>query len=166
MGKIKHGHSPEGRPSPEYRAWAAMKNRCLNARQARFKDYGERGISICDRWLRGENGRSAFECFLEDVGPKPSEDHSLDRRNNDRGYEPGNVRWATRIEQARNTRAGRFVDIGAGEMTVAEAIERHGAASASTVYMRLARGWSPDDAILTPPGGKPPKPFPFPEVSP
>lgn len=62
--------------TPEYRAWVAMKNRCLNPNQARFKDYGGRGIKICRRWL-GEHG---FENFLADMGPKPSPAHSMDRK--------------------------------------------------------------------------------------
>ena len=59
---------------------------------------------MCDRWRFGEHGKHAFECFLEDMGPKPSPRHTLDRIENDGGYEPSNCRWATPHEQRTNTR--------------------------------------------------------------
>lgn len=159
MGQFKHGHatrrSGSVRTTPEYRAYFAMKNRCLNKSQARYADYGGRGITICERWLNGENGLSGFECFLLDVGAKPSLSHSIERRDNDDGYRPGNVRWATREEQARNTRATRIVDVCGYEVSLVEAVSRWGAASYQTVMMRLHRGWRPDDAIFTPAGRKP-----------
>jgi hypothetical protein len=80
--------------------YAGLKTRCLNSNDPAYTNYGARGISVCDRWL----GRGGFDRFLADVGPRPSPDHSLDRKNNDGNYEPGNVQWATRIEQANNRR--------------------------------------------------------------
>lgn len=74
--------------------------RCSNPNERHYHRYGGRGIRVCDRWL-GEHG---FERFLADVGRRPSSSHSLDRfPNNDGDYEPGNVRWATKKEQANNT---------------------------------------------------------------
>ena len=84
--------------TPEYRTWAGMKNRCLNPNNPRYKSYGGRGISVCSEWIE------SFSAFLSHVGLKPSPLHSIDRINNDGNYEPGNVRWATAKEQARNTR--------------------------------------------------------------
>lgn len=167
MSQIKHGHtrrSAEGRKqqSPEYRAYAAMKNRCLNKRQARFKDYGARGITVCDRWLHGDGERGGFECFLADLGPKPSSRHSVERVDNDRGYEPGNVKWATRREQARNTRATRHVNVADVTLSLAEAVEVFGAAPANTISMRIHRGWTPEVAILTPVGKEPSPDLPIP----
>jgi hypothetical protein len=169
MPRIVHGHNRRlpggGRSiSPEYRAWVAMKNRCLNPNQGRFRDYGERGIGICERWIKGDDGLTGFQCFLRDVGVKPAPGMSLDRIDNDQGYRPGNVRWATGIEQARNTRANRVVDIGMGPMPLALAIERYGAANGATVRMRIHRGWPEDDAILTPVGTQPTQPAEFPET--
>ena len=155
MGKIIHGHSQKSGFSPEYRAYHAMKNRCLNPRQARFKDYGARGITICSRWLDGEGGKTGFECFLADMGPKPSPDHSVERRDNDFGYSRENCRWATRSEQARNTRRTPKFDIGLGPMPLPDLVERYGAAGLQTVNMRIRRGWDAEEAILTPAGDRP-----------
>lgn len=94
MAERSHGMSE----SQVYATWLRMKGRCLNPRNPKFYRYGGRGITICERW------RNCFQSFLEDVGERPSELHSLDRINNDGNYEPGNVRWATPLEQARNRR--------------------------------------------------------------
>lgn len=95
----KHGMTG----SAEMRAWAAMKQRCLNPKNKRYADYGGRGITVHPDWVR------SFERFFADVGPRPSPTHSLNRIDNNAGYEPGNVAWATRAEQRynrRNTRPG------------------------------------------------------------
>jgi hypothetical protein len=80
-----------------------MIQRCTNPRATSFKNYGARGIVVCDRW------RTSFEAFLADMGPRPSAQHSLDRRENNGNYEPGNCRWSTKIEQVRNSRLVRPV---------------------------------------------------------
>jgi hypothetical protein len=87
-----HGHARDGKRTPEYRAWGNVIDRCTNPRAKQFPHYGGRGIKVCDRWLHGEGGKHPFECFYEDLGPRP-DGHSLDRINNDGNYEPGNVRW-------------------------------------------------------------------------
>ncbi len=84
--------------TPEYRAWVAMIQRCHNPKMPNFKDYGGRGIVVCDEW------RGSFTAFYEHIGPKPSSDLSIDRIENNGNYEPGNVRWATRLQQNNNTR--------------------------------------------------------------
>ncbi len=91
-----HGHAGKTK-SPEYRAWDAMKQRCLNPNAANYDDYGGRGITIYESWLQ-------FENFLADMGtkPEPKRGYSLDRIDNDGDYEPGNVRWATWSEQIKN----------------------------------------------------------------
>jgi hypothetical protein len=81
-----------------YVAWDSMKQRCLNPKNAAYKNYGARGITVCERW------RGSFELFLADMGARPSPQHTIERLNNDRGYEPGNCCWATRSEQNRNQR--------------------------------------------------------------
>lgn len=84
--------------STEYCSWRSMKCRCYVETNPGYKDYGGRGIEVSDKWL------NSFEEFYEDMGSKPSKDHSLDRINVDGNYEPGNCRWATSKEQARNKR--------------------------------------------------------------
>jgi hypothetical protein len=82
----------------EYNSWISMKMRCFNPKDGRYDSYGGRGITIAPEWIED------FESFLAFMGHKPSPAHSLDRIDNDGNYEPGNVRWATRIEQSRNRR--------------------------------------------------------------
>lgn len=92
-----HGHSYiGGKASPTYMSWQAMKQRCLNTKMARYSDYGGRGITVCERWLK-------FENFLEDMGERPK-GLSLDRIENEGNYEPSNCRWATLSEQRINRR--------------------------------------------------------------
>ena len=86
---------------PLYRCYASMKSRCHNKKDIQnYRLYGERGITVCDRWL----GSKGFANFLTDMGEKPSPQHSLDRKDNDGNYEPSNCRWATKREQAYNKR--------------------------------------------------------------
>lgn len=82
----------------EYAAWVHLRQRCSNSKNPKYKDYGGRGISVCDRWTE------CFQNFIDDMGVKPSPKHSLDRIDNDGNYEPGNCRWATAKEQRNNQR--------------------------------------------------------------
>jgi hypothetical protein len=98
---LRHGDAQRGQVAPEYRVWSGMLARCRNSRNKDFPRYGARGIRVWADW-------AVFETFIYDleqeIGRRPSPQHSLDRINNDGHYEPGNIRWATVSEQARNRR--------------------------------------------------------------
>lgn len=82
--------------TPEYNSWTAAHARCYNEKNINYKNYGGRGITMCDRW------KDSPEKFLEDMGKKPSIYHTIERKNNDGNYEPSNCVWATRKEQRAN----------------------------------------------------------------
>lgn len=136
-----HGHSfVNGRATPEYDAWSSMKRRCLNPRAPNFKDYGGRGIAICQTWV------DSFEAFLGAMGPRPSPSHSLDRIDNDGPYSPENCRWADRLQQARNRRSNHIVEVNGRSLTVTEAALQAGV-NIETVRTRISRGWSIERAL-------------------
>lgn len=100
----KHGAQKRGSPhAGVYNTWLAIKQRCRNRNNECFKDYGGRGIDICDEWY------NSFQIFFAAVGPKPTPAHTIERIKNHLGYVPGNVRWATRSEQNENTRQTRLI---------------------------------------------------------
>lgn len=121
--------------SDTYRSWQAMKSRCGNPKHRAFKDYGARGIVVCERWA------DSFENFLADMGERPP-GATLDRKDGDGNYEPGNCRWASRKEQQRNRRVTRFITINGERLSAAEWQERLGLAG-STFRYRVARGLIP-----------------------
>lgn len=99
----------------ELNAYISMVGRCYRPHIKAFKYYGARGITVCTRWLEGGAG-----VFLEDMGPRPSAKHSLERIDNDAGYSPENCRWATRPEQYRNRRSNVWVTYKGERMTINE----------------------------------------------
>jgi len=102
--RSKHGHSPRGNPSATYNSFQAMRQRCLNPNATSYLQYGDNGVTVCDRWNPEKGG--SFENFLSDLGEKP-EGTSLGRFNDIGNYEPGNVAWQTWAEQVANRRPDR-----------------------------------------------------------
>lgn len=127
--EVTHGLSR----STEYSIWNAMKYRCGNPNSDAFHRYGGRGINVCEAWIH------SFENFLSDMGPRPSKNHTVERRDNSVGYSKENCYWATYREQNSNTRKNVTVDDNGETVTVAEWARRHGI-SPQTVYGRLRRG--------------------------
>lgn len=105
--------------TPEHIAWGNMIQRCTNPGHPSWPRYGGRGIQVCERWR-------SFDAFLADVGPRPGEGYSIDRSDNNRGYEPGNCSWATASEQNLNKRVNRRVTINGTTMHVSEWAARLG----------------------------------------
>ena len=106
QNRVKHGILIGVKKCPpEYVAWVCMKHRCSNPRNPEWRNYGGRGIKVCERWLE------SFENFFLDMGTRPSNLYSIDRINNDGNYEPKNCRWATSKQQAANRRDLMLRDI-------------------------------------------------------
>lgn len=122
-----------------YKAWVNMKQRCLNPKNARFPDYGGRGISIDPRWER-------FETFLEDMGEPPSNNHTLERDDNELGYSKQNCRWIPMEEQAVNKRTNVFVEHNGRRLTVAQ-WARELDIPTQTIHARIRRRLSPAEIL-------------------
>lgn len=136
---FKHGLSK----TPEFRAWAKAKARCTCPTDRAYKYYGGRGITFAPEF-------EDFLVFLAEIGPRPDSSYSLDRIENAKGYEPGNVRWATRSEQMSNRRGMRPVIEFAGEVGNIAFWSRRSGIDHATLTARLDRGWTMDKAISEP----------------
>jgi hypothetical protein len=108
-----HGGYTNGGPYSELTAWKNMHIRCKPGNEIYDEAYAKRGITVCDRW-------QDFSAFLQDMGKKPSKDHTLDRKDNNKGYFPDNCRWATAKEQSNNTRKNRWITWEGERKTIAQ----------------------------------------------
>lgn len=130
--------------TPEYRTWTAVITRCYNKNFIKYKNYGGRGIVMCDRW------RSSFENFIEDMGPKPTPEHSLDRLDNNKGYYKDNCRWATPKEQSRNRRNNSLFEFEGKTFSLSELAENYNI-SYKTLWDRVnLYRWDLSRALTTP----------------
>lgn len=120
------------RRHPSYGSWRSLRIRCCDPKSKGFRWYGARGIKVCDRWR-------SFWAFLEDMGPKPSPLHSIDRIDNDGPYAPENCRWTTSQEQGANKRTSIFLVFRSERLCFAEHARRAGV-SKSTAWERFRRG--------------------------
>lgn len=135
VGNRSRTHGLSG--TPEYKVWRAMFQRCEDESAKNYPRYGGRGISICKRWR-------VFENFIADMGARPSNEHSIDRINNNGNYEPSNCRWATREEQYANTSV--LKPIGGFPSRIAAC--REAGISTATLASRLKRGLSVEEALM------------------
>ena len=135
----RHGHSRRGNKSRTHRTWSSMIERCRNPNSTGYGHYGGRGITVCERW-------QSFENFLADMGERP-EGTSLDRFPNKHGnYQPGNTRWASHSEQARNTARNRMITFGGQTRCLTEWAENIGI-DPHTLRDRLRHGWPIAEAL-------------------
>lgn len=139
----KHGQSTGDQKSGAYRSWRKMLQRCTSPNAINWHNYGGRGIRVCDRW------RASFADFLSDMGEQPSTVHSLERTDNDRGYEPGNVVWATKTDQSRNRRNTRLLEIDGVAAPMVVWAEAAGV-NECTIHSRLDQGKSDSEAVFMP----------------
>lgn len=153
----RHGHSPNGQPSPTYVSWASMIQRCTNPEDAAHKQYGGAGIRVCQGWRE-------FTNFVDLMGERPSTRHSLDRANDSpatRHYSCGrcaecqengwifHCRWATQSEQSINRSSTRYLELDGRRMTMTEWSKEIGV-SIGTISLRLKNGWSVERTLTTP----------------
>lgn len=127
----------------EHRIWMAIKERCYYEKYKQYKDYGGRGIKVCDRWLE------SFENFYEDMGSRPSDNHSIDRKDNDGNYCKENCEWKTKKEQANNTSSNIIITYNNKTQTLMQWSEEL-SLSYSALQLRLSRGWSIEKTLSTP----------------
>lgn len=136
-----HGYASGGKVSKVYRVWDSMVRRCLNPRHKAYRRYGGRGIKVCERWL-------TFSNFIADMG-EPSPGLTLDRINNDGGYEPDNCRWTTRSVQCRNSSNAHLLTHNGQTKTIIEWSLEKGWPH-HVIGCRIRAGWTAQRAIETP----------------
>lgn len=138
MGRRRKAYNTQ---SSTYGIWSGMKSRCSNPNDPTYRNYGGRGIDVCERWM-------LFENFLADMGERP-EGLSLDRIDNNSGYRPGNCRWTTMKVQRRNSRQTRFIEHRGVVLPVTDWASRVGL-DRNVLFARLRIGWSVERALETP----------------
>lgn len=139
-----HGASKYGKISSEYHSWAGIKRRCYDKNNPAYKNYGGRGIKVCHRWLE------SFENFFDDMGKKPTPNHSLDRFPDKNGnYEKSNCRWATDKEQANNTRKNIWFEYNGERNTMSGWSEKLNI-SQDILWARKKSGWDVKDILTKP----------------
>lgn len=128
-----------------YKVWTSMKQRCLNPKDKAYKNYGGRGIKVCDRWV------SSFSNFIADMGDKPNTKATLERVDNNGDYTPNNCIWCDRHTQCNNLRKNVWLVFQGQRKTIAQWSRCVGICRVS-IRQRLLRGWSIRDALMTPVG--------------
>lgn len=139
-GCLRGKHSIHGmKHTKTYNTWCAMKSRCNNKNNEEYKNYGERGIKVCDRW------NTSFEAFIDDMGIRP-EGTTIDRIDSNGGYSPENCRWSVESVQARNRRSTINVKRDGKVQCVKDWCDELGL-NVDTVYKRIQKGELPEEAL-------------------
>ena len=132
--------------TPEYKAWVDMKERCYNPKNDRYKNYGARGIAVCDEW------KNSFISFYSYIGekPEPKSEYSLNRVDNNKNYEPSNIEWSTREEQANNKTTSKYLTYDGVTQTETQWAREKGT-TREVIRARIDNyGWSVEKALTTP----------------
>ena len=129
--------------SPEYKTWCGIKRRCLNKNDKAYPRYGGRGIRICEQW------KDSFETFYADIGPRPSDAHSIERLNPNGDYEPGNCIWLLLAEQNFNRRDTIYLVVDGVRTSLTE-LSKESDVPYPTIQARIARGWDHKRAVTEP----------------
>jgi len=130
--KVKRVRESGNTSNDLYSTWTGMLQRCFDKKSKNYKNYGGRGISVCDEWVK------SFSKFYEDMGPKP-QGFSLDRINNDKGYSKSNCKWSSRKEQARNNRLNVLITYNGETNCIKYFCEKYGI-NQFTAYTRYKKG--------------------------
>jgi hypothetical protein len=141
--RLRHGYARKGKEHSEYTTWLNMKARCYNPNEKRYIDYGGRGIIVCNRWLE------SFENFIGDMGDKPAQNFTIERRNYNGNYEPKNCYWLPKDQQSRNKRDNHWIEYEGVNRLLIDWAKDLGV-KGSVISRRLKRGWSIKDALITP----------------
>lgn len=139
---LKHGHNRGKKPTRIYQTWASMIARCYTPSNSVYRYYGGRGIAVCPRW------RESFQAFLADMGDPPKS-LSIDRIDSNGNYEPGNCRWATRVEQSRNRSGRHLITLNSKTQCLSAWLEELSLPKA-TYKTRRRIGWDVIKALTTP----------------
>lgn len=131
-----HGRTHGCSDSPTYNCWKNMKRRCLTPTNPEYKNYGARGIKVCGRWMK-------FENFLADMGEKPK-GLTLDRVNNELGYNLKNCKWSTPVEQNRHMRKNVYISIGNERLILQDWAKKYNICQVSLRRWYLAGLWPKD----------------------
>jgi hypothetical protein len=148
-GCANRDHSLGSMSEPTMRSYNAMMARCHNPKSAGYKTYGGAGITVCDRWRFGEDGKTGFRCFIEDMRPRPCADFTLDRIDPAKGYSPDNCRWADKWTQAANQTTTQWFSYQGRSVTLAQVAMETGI-SKMTLRYRLRQGISLEEAAKKP----------------
>lgn len=136
--KVQHGWSG----TKLYSVWQAMRARCSSPNSSSYRNYGARGISVCERW------DASFENFLADMGDRPSDDFEIDRIDNDGNYEPLNCRWVSRSDNNRNKRNNRTVKYRGRTELLSDVCERYEHSVSTVSYRTETLGWPLEIALF------------------